>query len=1503
MNTGAPPSTAPVLSRGGEFAAGDMLGDRYRLAHRLGRGGFGDVWRAEELLPDGSSFREVALKLLAASVARSGRWGDEAKLLASVRHPSLVTVYAAGLLDTPAGRVPFVSMELLEGETLAELVAREGRVGWRRALRLGREAAAALDAIHVLGIVHLDLKPANLFLTRAGQLKVLDFGISRRSADARPVEVHVRVERPDADPLEAEQARAARARRTALAATTMQGGGVVGTPGFIAPELLRGETPTHAADAYSLAVSLAELLIGELPYAVAPPADTADVLPWWERLRAAALQGSLRDLGADPRRVPLGVSSLLSRLLSTEPAARAVGVGGLAALFHHAERVPFGPPADLYPGLAPLGPEHEGCLVGRDADVGRLVRHLHDDGWVALVGERGVGKASVARAGVVPGLAREAIDGREEWRAVWVPHGTPLVHALATAGLPTSLDGLLGLPRSEGLALVVQGVAARGDEAEELDALLDALSVSPPIRGLRALVLTDDDELTRLGSERSTRLRLRARALGRLGTSHARDLVAAPLELRGDTRAIPEELVATVRAELAAGHLPMVSLALAEAARAAKGQSIAEGWRAAGGVPGAVTRLAERTLRAAPPALKAVATRALLLLGTSSAEREPYEPEELLAACSNHPAEAARALEFLVRAQLVRVGNTARLGHPALARAGGSLGTERLSHAAELAAIELVRDASRSWQRSERSPEQLLTPTQLAAFERAAAGAPLGSFEREFLRESRHRRRRTRGRRALAATLAFAALLTAAVFQRSAESRRQGAERAQLQAERIARISDAIAQARRATDPYHQAAWLEEALSQGSTDPSLALELTTALFHLPRARFLTLGSTRRPLPLGQGRWVVAHGPGELVTAVDLAPPSPERDDEPIERPTFDDFAPPIPTELDLGGSVVELQSLSFDDAFAARLASGDVVIVRAEGASAYAEAARLELGCRGPLHTATKAPVLACASERGVTYADLRDGAQSRTLSSELELHAISEDGYYIATSTLDGALHLWALDGLERTFRVAAPGLRAAAFGPGGSTLAIVVEPPPAEPSSAAPRRAPPIELRVLDLESGRVVFERPIDEAPTSIDWDPNGLDLGLCGPTADERVYLRHGRRAPLDPLPSPDLCRRPSYVRASDDVGRLDLRVSKRGKLESALRLGPHRLLTQDLTLFDERAGEAGVVFEPRSSSGAPERASEQGLASVVWTSHVVAVDMGGEVAAYSSASGRKTHEEPGKLVGVCRVGATGKMAVVARREEAPEGGGRSRDDTIVYEVVDAEHGGVVGLGTGPKGLLLAIDDACSALVVQTLGGEVLALPLDLREPVPLGHVKGYLYEARSSLDGRAIWMVASSGEVFRLDVSGPPSRWALRAVATASLARAIEPAQGGAYVLDERGVWWMSEGGATRLLTPLDHGAGWRDLRLGPSMRSLVLSGLHRTSVVGLDEGKVLASHPIPLGDRLARWGEEGLLLAFPGEQAAPPKGIVLLVDPDAASRAARSVSNLRVERGTLTLGR
>ncbi len=206
---------------------------RFKLRHRIGRGGMGEVWvaRDEELR------RDVALKVLrpteddAEAVARFER---EIRATAALRHPNTIRIFSHGVSEDGLW---FYAMELLEGETLQRLVERVGPLPAERAVSLLHQAARALSEAHERGIVHRDVKPENLFVTALGGeadiIKVLDFGIVRMSGD-----------------------------EIGLTGT----GFVAGTPTYMAPEVATGETATPAADVYALGATLYFALTGRPPF-------------------------------------------------------------------------------------------------------------------------------------------------------------------------------------------------------------------------------------------------------------------------------------------------------------------------------------------------------------------------------------------------------------------------------------------------------------------------------------------------------------------------------------------------------------------------------------------------------------------------------------------------------------------------------------------------------------------------------------------------------------------------------------------------------------------------------------------------------------------------------------------------------------------------------------------------------------------------------------------------------------------------------------------------------------------------------------------------------------------------------------------------------------------------------------------------------------------------------------------------------------------------------------
>ncbi|WP_089157890.1 serine/threonine-protein kinase [Micromonospora sp. NBS 11-29] len=209
------------------------LGGRYELEQRAGLGGMSEVWRAHDRVLD----RIVAVKVISPSLhddaVAAERIRAEARSAARLVHPNVASVHDFGTATLPDGRpVPYIVMELAEGETLAAHL-RAGPLDWRIAVRVCAEVCAALAAAHGNGIVHRDVKPANVILTPYG-VKVLDFGIATPAGA------------PDHTPE----------------------GIVVGTPAYLAPEQLDRQPATPAADMYALGVLLYYCLTGRLPYEI-----------------------------------------------------------------------------------------------------------------------------------------------------------------------------------------------------------------------------------------------------------------------------------------------------------------------------------------------------------------------------------------------------------------------------------------------------------------------------------------------------------------------------------------------------------------------------------------------------------------------------------------------------------------------------------------------------------------------------------------------------------------------------------------------------------------------------------------------------------------------------------------------------------------------------------------------------------------------------------------------------------------------------------------------------------------------------------------------------------------------------------------------------------------------------------------------------------------------------------------------------------------------------------
>jgi serine/threonine protein kinase len=227
------------------FATGELIGDRYRLEELIGSGGMGDVFRARDTLLE----RAVALKLVDVGDPRrreeiARNFLREARISAAIAHRNVVQILDFG---THGGTIPFIVMELLEGESLADVLGRGERLSFDWIAELVQQLLEGLGAAHDAGVVHRDLKPENIYLVRSRTgvyPKILDFGISKLT-DAQGA-AHV---------------------------TTTQGH-VVGTPAYMSPEQARGvKIIDKRTDLYSMGVVMYELLSGEMPFFSENPGD------------------------------------------------------------------------------------------------------------------------------------------------------------------------------------------------------------------------------------------------------------------------------------------------------------------------------------------------------------------------------------------------------------------------------------------------------------------------------------------------------------------------------------------------------------------------------------------------------------------------------------------------------------------------------------------------------------------------------------------------------------------------------------------------------------------------------------------------------------------------------------------------------------------------------------------------------------------------------------------------------------------------------------------------------------------------------------------------------------------------------------------------------------------------------------------------------------------------------------------------------------------------------
>ncbi len=283
-----------------------LLGERYRLVRMLGSGGMGSVWEAEDQILG----RPVAVKVLSESLAAGERavrrFEREARAAARLFGPHIAAVYDFGRSE---GR-PYIVMELVRGETLADRLAREGPLPPQEAARIAVQVAQALEEAHAAGIVHRDVKPGNVMLTPSGDVKVMDFGI----------------------------AAAAWAERVTTSDL------VLGTPSYLAPEQAKSEKTTPASDVSALGAVLYEMVAGRPPFVGDSPVAVA----------LAHVRDDPAPLDQVAEGVPPNIAAASMAALAKDPADRPSSASAFASMLRE-PTLPL-PAIDAAEETTPLAP-------------------------------------------------------------------------------------------------------------------------------------------------------------------------------------------------------------------------------------------------------------------------------------------------------------------------------------------------------------------------------------------------------------------------------------------------------------------------------------------------------------------------------------------------------------------------------------------------------------------------------------------------------------------------------------------------------------------------------------------------------------------------------------------------------------------------------------------------------------------------------------------------------------------------------------------------------------------------------------------------------------------------------------------------------------------------------------------------------------------------------------------------------------------------------------------
>ncbi len=375
-----------------------LLGGRYELDGVVGRGGMAEVYRARDIRLD----RIVAIKTLRADLARDqtfqARFRREAQSAASLNHPSIVAVYDTGEDMATGVPVPYIVMEFVDGRTVRDLLIEGHRLLPERSLEIIDGVLRALEYSHQAGIVHRDIKPGNVMVTRNGDIKVMDFGIARAMSDAQ--------------------------------ATMTQTAQVIGTAQYLSPEQARGDRVDARSDLYSAGCLLYELLTGRPPFTGDSPVAIA-----YQHVRENPIPPSR----IDPD-IPLWADAIVLKAMAKNPADRYQSAAEMRAdLQRAASGMPIAAPTrvDVYaPRTRMMGQDM--MAAGATTAIPPVDYDDYEDRYGASGRRRGGGRrwipwvlGLVLVLGVVGGAAYYLLGSGKTGTSIPLVQGMPVAQAKA----------------------------------------------------------------------------------------------------------------------------------------------------------------------------------------------------------------------------------------------------------------------------------------------------------------------------------------------------------------------------------------------------------------------------------------------------------------------------------------------------------------------------------------------------------------------------------------------------------------------------------------------------------------------------------------------------------------------------------------------------------------------------------------------------------------------------------------------------------------------------------------------------------------------------------------------------------------------------------------------------------------------------------------------------------------------------------------------------------------